>query len=84
MRRQDGYATAGIPKRTSKPAWSERALSYRPEAYATTDSFNQRDDSASSVANPAPIPSRYIAQGKVRIVPHFRAVEYQRICSLDY
>ena len=33
--------------------------------------------------NPAIIPSRYIARCKARIVPHFRAVECQRICSPD-
>jgi hypothetical protein len=30
------------------------------------------------------IPNRYIARCKARIVPHFRAVECQRICSPDY
>jgi len=34
-------------------------------------------------ANLAIIPNRYIARCKARIVPHFRAVECQRICSPD-
>ena len=46
--------------------------------------YHCSNDSSSSVANPAIIPSRYIARCKARIVPHFRTVECQRICSPDY